>query len=59
MASSKKSIWLKVFCPGEACLREEERINLPEVDKPTRQSAWLAVFCPQNRCELTAPSQLP
>jgi len=59
MTDRKKSIWLKVFCPGEACLREEERINLPETGRSSRHSAWLKVFCPQNRCEITAPSQVP
>ena len=59
MADSKKSKWLKIFCPGEACLREEERVNLPDMDGSNRPNAWLDVFCPQNRCEFTAPSELP
>ena len=59
MADSKKSKWLRFFCPGEACLREEERVELPNMNGSGRRSAWLGVFCPQNRCEFAAPSELP
>jgi hypothetical protein len=59
MADQNESIWLKVFCPGEACLREEEHINLPESGQLSRASSWLEIFCPQSSCEVTTPSQLP
>ena len=60
MAQSKQSKWLKVFCPEEACLREEERTSSTASSDPyEHRSAWLALFCPQSSCEFTASSQLP
>jgi hypothetical protein len=59
MIQSKQSKWLKVFCPEEACLREEERIGSTASGPSDRRSSWLALFCPQSGCEFTAASQLP
>jgi hypothetical protein len=58
MADNKKSKWLKVFCPEDACLAEEERIDLP-VSEAQRHSEWLEIFCPEESCEVITPTQLP
>jgi hypothetical protein len=59
MKKRNNDLWLKLFCPDEACLSAEERIELPEIkgDKPS--SIFLEVFCPWNACEISSPSQLP
>jgi hypothetical protein len=59
MADRKKDKWLKVFCPEDACLREEERIVLPASEETEEHSVWLEVFCPEDSCEITSPTQLP
>jgi hypothetical protein len=59
MSEIKKDIWLKIFCPDDACLTEEERIALPESDKGEKHDEWLEIFCPENSCEITSPSQTP
>ena len=46
MADRKKDKWLKLFCPEDACLTEEERIVLPASEETEEHSAWLEVFCP-------------
>lgn len=55
----KNDIWLKTFCPEDACLTEAERIDLPVDEAAGDEDAWLATFCPENTCEVTAASQLP
>ena len=59
MADHKKSKWLKVFCPEDACLAEEERVSLPVSEETEEHSEWLEVFCPQDTCEINSPTQLP
>lgn len=59
MADHKKSKWLTVFCPDDACLTEEERISLPEPEAVEKRTVWLEIFCPENSCEVTSPTQLP
>jgi len=52
-------MWLKVFCPEDACLAEEERIALPTSGKAEERDGLLEVFCPEESCEIFSPSQLP
>ena len=59
MADHKKDRWLKVFCPEDACLAEEERIDLPKSAKQEEHSEWLEIFCPEESCEVLTPTQLP
>ena len=59
MFEIKKQIWLKVFCPDDAYLTEEERITLPESDEAEKHDRWLEIFCPDNSCEIIWPSQTP
>lgn len=59
MADNKKSKWLKVFCPEDACLAEEERIDLPASAEAEEHSEWLEIFCPEQSCEVITPTQLP
>jgi len=59
MADRKKDRWLKVFCPEDACLTEEERIDLPTSAQAEAQSEWLEIFCPEQSCEVVSPTQLP
>ena len=59
MAANKKDRWLKVFCPEDACLAEEERIDLPTPAKTEEHSQWLEIFCPEESCEVVTPTQLP
>ena len=58
MTDRKEDNWLKVFCPEDACLAEEERIDLP-VCPEEAHSKWLDLFCPDGSCEITSPTQLP
>lgn len=52
--------WLKVFCPGGACLTEADSLATPlkRARRVEQQSAWLAVFCPGNRCEAKGPTDV-
>jgi len=59
MADRKKDRWLKVFCPEDACLAEEERLDLPTSTQAETQSKWLKIFCPEQSCEVVLPTQLP
>lgn len=59
MAANKKDRWLKVFCPEDACLAEEERIDLPASAQAEEHSEWLEIFCPEQACEVITPTQLP
>ena len=60
MTDSKKDKWLKVFCPEDTCLAEEERIALPECAlEEQHTSKWLELFCPDGSCEITSSTQLP
>ena len=59
MAANKKDRWLKVFCPEDACLAEEERFDPPTPAKAEEHSQWLEIFCPEESCEVITPSQLP
>jgi hypothetical protein len=59
MKLERKGKKLKVVCPDDVCLLEEEEIPLSKVGMDSRSSTWLAIFCPQSRCEFTSPSQLP
>lgn len=59
MADIKKSKWLNIFCPEDACLAEEERFSLPTCEVTEEHDEWLEVFCPQDSCEVTSPTQLP
>ena len=59
MAEHDKSLWLQILCPEENCLREEEKISLPESEKADVKGDWVEVFCPDGSCEVTSPVQLP
>jgi hypothetical protein len=59
MTADKKDRWLKVFCPQDACLAEEERLDLPTPAQAEAQSEWLEIFCPEESCEVITPTQLP
>ena len=59
MADRHNDIWLKVFCPEDACLMEEERIDLPTSGEAEDRDWLLEVFCPEESCEITSPTQLP
>jgi len=50
---------LRMVCPDDVCLLEEQEAPLSEVYLDGRPSAWLNIFCPQRSCELTSHSQLP
>ena len=56
-----RGAWLKVFCPDDRCLREEERIKLVDFCEDTgeKKNLWSEVFCPESSCEVIEPSQLP
>jgi len=56
----KEGTWHKVFCPEDACMSEEERIDLPVSDTSSEANdAWVETFCPEDACEITSPSDLP
>jgi hypothetical protein len=59
MKFARKGKRLKVVCPDDVCLLEEEEVPLSKVCMAGRASVWLNIFCPQSRCEFTSPSQLP
>jgi len=52
--------WLGIFCPEEACLREEEHIAMPSspASRSDDDSAWLGIFCPEDRCHAETPTQV-
>jgi hypothetical protein len=56
-----RGIWLELFCPDDACLAEEERINLPVFcENPDHDhSLWIDIFCPGGSCEVSEASKLP
>lgn len=58
---SDPGVWLELFCPDGACLKEEEKIEVPVFckDSKTATSLWFRLFCPDGSCEATAPSSLP
>jgi hypothetical protein len=59
-ACHKKGVWLEVFCPDDACFREEERVRVPVFceDPKAKKSLWLDVFCPESSCEVDASTGL-
>lgn len=59
MKFARKGKRLKVVCPDDVCLLEEEEVPMSKVCMAGRPSTWLNIFCPQSSCELTSPSQLP
>jgi hypothetical protein len=60
MADKKKDKWLKVFCPEDACMAEEERFTPPTSEAPEKKdSLWHELFCPEDSCEITESTQLP
>jgi hypothetical protein len=60
MAHRKKDLWLKVFCPEEACLTEAERFHAPEARNTDAEAdRWLEVFCPEDSCEIGEATRLP
>jgi len=59
MADQKKDKWLKVFCPEDACMAEEERFTPPVSEAASEGNLWHELFCPEDACEITSPTQLP
>ena len=59
MADQKKDKWLKVFCPEDACMAEEERFTPPTSEETVKGDKWLELFCPEDSCEITSPTGLP
>lgn len=67
MTNCHQDIWLNIFCPEDACLREEERIDLlqkarfcPDNSETSGENdAWIETFCPEQTCEVTQPTALP
>lgn len=59
MADKKNDRWLKVFCPEDACMAEEERFTPPAFKETVKGDKWLKLFCPEDSCEITEPTQLP
>ena len=59
-ACQKRGVWLEVFCPEDACFREEERVRVPVYceDPQAKESLWLDVFCPDSSCEIDESSKL-
>ena len=58
---TSRGVWLELFCPDDACLREEERINIPVFckDPNAGKKLWLKLFCPEDSCEVHQATQLP
>jgi hypothetical protein len=57
---NQQGTWEKVFCPENACMSEEERIDLPTGGTPpANKDTWVEAFCPEEACEITSPSNLP
>jgi hypothetical protein len=56
-----KGVWLELFCPGDACFAEEERIKLPVFcEHPDHNhSLWIDIFCPGGSCDVNEASKLP
>jgi hypothetical protein len=59
MTDRKKDKWLKVFCPEDACMAEEERFTPSSSEAEAKDDKWLELFCPEDSCEITSPTQLP
>jgi hypothetical protein len=59
MADKNNDRWLKVFCPEDACMAEEERFTPPASETAAKDDKWLELFCPEGSCEITEPTQLP
>jgi hypothetical protein len=59
MAGDKKQKQLKVVCPDDICLLEEQEVNRSAACMAAGPGAWLHVFCPECLCEITSSSQLP
>jgi hypothetical protein len=59
MKNIKNGKKLRVVCPDDVCLLEEQEVPLPQIGMAGRPSTWLDIFCPQSRCEFTSPLQLP
>lgn len=60
MHHHKNDPWLRVFCPEDACLTEEEHVVVSASmgSGAGGDSAWHEVFCPEDRCEAETPTQL-
>lgn len=56
-----RGAWLDLFCPDDACLRDEERINVPMFCSApeTVKDPWLDIFCPAGSCEIIEATNLP
>ena len=56
-----RGTWLDLFCPDDACLRDEERINVPMFcsNPEAVKDPWLDIFCPAGSCEITEATNLP
>lgn len=56
-----RGVWLELFCPDDACFREEERISIPIFckDPNAGKKLWLKLFCPEDSCEVHQSTQLP
>jgi hypothetical protein len=59
MADKNNDRWLKVFCPEDACMAEEERFTPPASEETVKGDKWLELFCPEDSCEITESTQLP
>jgi hypothetical protein len=55
-----RDLWLDTFCPDDACLAEEEHLEIASLEAAAakRDDAWLEVFCPEDRCAAEAPTNV-
>ena len=55
-----RDLWLDTFCPDDACLAEEEHLEVASLEAADakRDGAWLEGFCPEERCAAEAPTNV-
>ena len=56
----RKDPWLRVFCPEDACLSEEEKVSPSQsrVTDTDKHSTWLDTFCPEDSCQADTPTSV-